>query len=171
MAGTKDVVGGALQAAQIPAAFMGGPATEAGAETVAAASGKVFGDAGKAGALFNKVAAAAKETPIEVSDAMYGALKEAKALADTGAKGLPRVVTKFFNRVSDVDEELTWEEARRFYSNVSRLSSNEYQSMAPQMAAAVSKFARAFDDSLRAAAEASGVGDEYSQAMQLFREG
>ena len=132
------------------------------------AVGKVFGDADKAGVLFNKVAAAAKDTPIEVTDEMYTALDRAKELAAAGAKGLPRVITKFFNRVSNVDQELTWEEARRFYTNVSILSGNEYQSMAPPMASAVSKFASAFSDSLRAAAEASGVGDEYGEAMQLY---
>jgi hypothetical protein len=165
--GTKDIVGGAGEALQIPGAFMGGPGVSKGAEAADLAVGKVFGDAEKAGQLFNKVAAA-KDTPIEVTDDMYAALNQAKDLAAAGAKGLPRVITKFFNRVDSVDQELTWDEARRFYTNVSRLSANEYQSMAPQMASAVSRFGAAFSDSLRAAAEASGVGEEYGDAMQLY---
>src|SRR5256885_2002934 len=166
--GTKDVVGGVGQALTIPSAFMGGPAVSKGAEAADLAVGKVFGDADKAGQLFNKVAEAAKDTPIEITEDMYAALKQAKDLAAAGAKGLPRVITKFFNRVDSVDQELTWDEARRFYTNVSRLSANEYQSMAPQMASAVSRFGAAFSDSLRAAAETSGVGEEYGDAMQLY---
>jgi len=93
----------------------------------------------------------------------------AKELADTGAKGLPRVISKFVARVTDPEKApIAWDEARDFYSNVSRLSANEYQSMNPQMAAQVGKFAGAFDDALRATAETAGKGDQYSQAMQLY---
>ena len=52
--GTKNVVGGALEAGQIPAAFMGGPAAEAGAEGASTVAGKVFGDAEKAGSSLKK---------------------------------------------------------------------------------------------------------------------
>ncbi len=166
--GTKDIAGGTAQALTIPSAFMGGPAAEAGGEAAANVAGKVFGDAEKAGNLFDKVAAAAKDVDVPVTDEMYGAIADAKKLADAGAKGLPRVITKFFNRVSNVDEPLTWDEARRFYSNVSRLSANEYQTMAPQMSRAVAKFGSAFADALEGVAEEAGVADDYSQAMQLY---
>lgn len=166
--GTKDIVGGTAQALTIPSAFMGGPAAEAGAEATSAVAGKVFGDADKAGQLFQKVAAAAKDVDVPVTDEMYAAIKEAKELADAGAKGLPRVITKFFNRVSNVDEPLTWDEARRFMTNVSRLSVNEYKNMAPQMSRAVAKFGSAFSDALEGVAQEAGVADDYSQAMQLY---
>src|SRR5262249_396285 len=128
--GTKDVVGGTFQAAQIPAAFMGGPGAEAGAETLANTGSKVFGDVEKAGKLFQEVSAAAKDQPVQLSEQVYDALKNIKQLADAGAKGTPRVASKLANRLNNVDEELYWDEARRFYSNISRLSANEYQSMA-----------------------------------------
>jgi len=166
--GTKDVVGGTAEALTIPSAFMGGPAAEVGGEAAATAAGKVFGDAEKSGNLFNKVAAAAKDLDVPVTDEMYAAIADAKKLSDAGAKGLPRVITKFFNRVGNVDEPLTWDEARRFYSNVSRLSANEYQSMAPQMSRAVAKFGSAFADALEGVAQEAGVADDYSQAMQLY---
>jgi hypothetical protein len=167
--GTKDIVGGAGQALTIPGAFMGGPAADTGIAAMSNASGKIFGNVERAGRLFNEVKAAAPN-PIEVTDAMSEAASRAKELSDAGAKGMPRVISKFVARVTDPDKPpITWQEARDFYSNVSRLSANEYQNMNPQMAAQVGKFAGAFDDTLRAAATTAGKGDQYSQAMQLYR--
>ena len=170
--GTKDIVGGASQAAAIPSAFMGGQAagTAAGtaAEAVTTAGSKVFGSVEKAGQLFDKVKSAAAGVEVPITDEMTAAINQAKQLSATGAKGLPRVVTKFFNRINNSDEPLTWDEARMFYSNVSRLSANEYQSMNPSMARAVGKFAGAFNNTLRTTAEAAGVGDDYAQAMSLY---
>src|SRR5438876_4103648 len=144
--GTKDIVGGTAEALTIPSAFMGGPATEVGAGAGASASGKLFGNVERAGQLFNEVKTAAGGNPVEVTDAMSQAVMRAKELSDAGAKGLPRVISKFFARVTDPEKApIAWDEARDFYSNVSRLSANEYQSMNPQMAAQVGKFAGAFD--------------------------
>jgi len=168
--GTKDIVGGTAEALTIPSAFMGGPAAETGAVAAAKASGKLFGNVERAGQLFNEVKSAAGGSPVEITDAMSQAAMRAKELSDAGAKGLPRVISKFVARVTDPEKApIAWDEARDFYSNVSRLSANEYQSMNPQMAAQVGKFAGAFDDALRATAAAAGKGDEYSQAMQLYR--
>jgi hypothetical protein len=64
---TKDLAGGALEAAQIPAAFIGAP-SEAGAEALTSGTGKLFGDVEKAGDLFNEVAAATRDKAIELSD-------------------------------------------------------------------------------------------------------
>lgn len=166
--GTKDIVGGVAQAATIPSAFMGGPAADGAGVVASKAAGKVFGDAERAGNLFDKVAAAAKGIDVPVTEEMYQAIDDAKKLSDAGAKGLPRVITKFFNRVSNVDEPLNWDEARRFYSNVSRLSANEYKDMAPQMGRAVAKFGSEFADALEGVAQEAGVADDYSQAMQLY---
>jgi hypothetical protein len=167
--GTKDVVGGTLQAAQIPAAFMGGPATEAGADAAATAGSKVFGSVDKAGQLFNEVSTAAKDQPIQLSEKVYDALDDIKKLSDAGAKGTPRVASKLANRLNNVDEELYWDEARRFYSNISRLSANEYNSMAPQMQRAVGQLGRALGEVLSDTATSIGKGDQYEQAMQLYR--
>lgn len=167
--GTKDIVGGGLQAAQIPAAFAGGP-TEAGAEAVATGAGKIFGNVERAGQLFNEVKTAAKTQAVPITEEMSQAAVRAQELADAGAKGMPRVISKFVARVTNPEKPpIAWDEARDFYSNVSRLSANEYQNMNPQMAAQVGKFAGAFNDALRSAAAAAGKGDEYSQAMQLYR--
>jgi hypothetical protein len=166
--GTKDVVGGTLQAATIPSTFMGGPAAETGAEAAVTAGGKLFGSAEHAGQLFDTVRAAAKDKPIELTDEVYDALKNIKQLADAGAKGTPRVASKLANRLNNVDEELYWDEARRFYSNISRLSANEYASMAPQMQRAVGQLGRALGGVLNDTAASVGKGEEYAQAMREY---
>jgi len=167
--GTKNVVGGALEAGQIPMAFMGGPATEAGAEGASTVAGKVFGDAEKAGQLFEKVKGAVGGETVPVTDEMSQAAMRASELAERGAKGLPKVITRFIQRVTDPEKPaIGWNEFRDFMSNVSRLSANEYNSMNPQMAAQVSKLAGAMKDAAQGVAEAGGVGDEFSQAMQLY---
>jgi hypothetical protein len=167
--GVKDLVGGAAQSTQIPASFAVGEEGGAVGGAVDTAVGKVFGDVDKAKNLFDTVRAAAKAEPVPVSDEMYKAASRAMDLAGTGAKGLPRVISKFMNRVTDPDKgPVLWNEARDFYTNVSRLSANEYQSMNPQMSGAVANFAHAFRDSLQGVAEGVGAGDEFSQAMQLW---
>ena len=93
----------------------------------------------------------------------------ASELAERGAKGLPRAITRFIQRVTDPDKPaIAWNEFRDFMSNVSRLSANEYSSMNPQMAAQVGKLAGAMKDAAQGVAEAGGVGDEFSQAIQLY---
>jgi hypothetical protein len=139
------------------------------AEAAGAASTKLFGSVEKAGQLFNEVAGAAKDHPIQLSDEVYDALKNIKQLSDAGAKGTPRVAAKLANRLNNVDEELYWDEARRFYSNISRLSANEYQSMNPQMQRAVGQLGRALGDVLNETAAGVGKADQYAQAMQLYR--
>jgi len=68
--GTKDLVGGAAQAATIPGALVGGPAAETGAMGAVNATGKIFGKVERVGQLFNEVKMAAKVNPVEVTDAM-----------------------------------------------------------------------------------------------------
>ena len=67
-----------------------------------------------------------------------------------------------------MDEELYWDEARQFYSNIARLSANEYQSMNPQMQRAVGQLAHALGGVLNDTAASVGKGDEYSQLMRLY---
>lgn len=167
--GTKDIVGGAAQALTIPSAFMGGPAAEGGAAAAEAGASKIFGNVEKAGKLFDEVAAAAKSKQVPVSDEMSQAASRIMELSERGAKGMPRVITKFVSRFTDPEKAaVAWDEARDFMSNVGRLSKNEYQNMNDQMAAAVSRFAAAFNDTLEGVAQSVGKGDQYIQAKQLY---
>jgi hypothetical protein len=138
-----------------------------GAAKAVPAISRLIGGTEKASRLFNEVAIAAKDEPIQISDEVYDALKDIKQLKDTGAR-VPMAASKLANRLNNVDEELHWDEAKRFYSNISRLSANEYQSMAPQANAAVAKLARALGSDLNDAAASVDKGDEYRQAMQIW---
>lgn len=166
--GTKDLVGGTLDAATIPLAFAGGPAAEGGANLAGRASLRAFGNVEHAGQLFDTVRAAAQDEPIQISDEVYDALTNIKQLSDAGAKGTPRVASKLANRLNNNDAELYWDEARRFYTNISRLSANEYNSMAPQMQRAVGQLGHALGDTLQATADSVGAGDQYRQAMAEY---
>src|SRR5215469_12966756 len=147
---------------------MGGPATEAGAAGAAKAGSKIFGDAEQAGQLFDKVRDAIGGNRIPISDEISEAAMRAAELSERGAKGLPRVISRFVQRVTDpAKPDIAWNEFRDFMSNVSRLSQNEYNSMAPQMAAQVGRLATAMRQAASAAAKAGGVGDQFEQAMQL----
>ncbi len=167
--GTKNLVSGGLQAATFPTAVMGGPAADTTAEAAVTATGKLFGDADRAGQLFDQVRNAAGGTPISVTNEMSQAAARAQELAEAGAKGLPRVISRFVARVTDPNKpQIAYNEARDFYTNVSQLSANEYQNMNPQMARAVGQFAHAFKDSIQTAADSVGAGDKLQEAMQLF---
>lgn len=103
-----------------------------------------------------------------LTDEVYDALQNIKQLSDAGAKGTPRVASKLANPLNNVDEELYWDEARRFYSNISRLSANEYNSMNPQLQRAVGQLERVLNDVLNDTAAGVGKGDDYAQAMQFW---
>jgi len=66
---------------------MGGPATEAGAEGASTVAGKVFGDAEKAGQLFEKVKGAVGGETVPVTDEMSQAAMRASELAEGGGVG------------------------------------------------------------------------------------
>lgn len=166
--GTKDLTGGVLDTAQIPAAFMGGPATEGAGNLMGRASLRAFGDVDHAASLFDAVRVAAQDEPIQVGDDVYNALDNIKQLSETGARGTPRAATKLANRLNNVDEEFGWDEARKFYSNISRLSANEYNAMSPQMQRAVGQLGHALGSTLESTADAVGAGDQYRQAMSEY---
>jgi hypothetical protein len=134
-----------------------------------AAASKVFGDAEQAGQLFDKVRDAIGGNRIQITDGISEAASRAMELSERGAKGLPRVISRFVQRVTDPTKpDIAWNEFRDFMSNVSRLSQNEYSAMNPQMAAQVGKLAGAMRDAASATAGQGGVGDAFEQAMQLY---
>jgi len=166
--GTKDLVGGTLEALTIPSSFAGAP-TEAGANAAAKVGTRIAGDADQAGQLFNKVRDAIGGDRIPITDDISQAAMRAMELSETGGKGLPRVISRFVQRVTDpMKPDIDWNTFRDFMSNVSRLSQNEYNSMAPQMAAQVGRLASAMRDAASATAGKGGVGPQFETAMQLY---
>lgn len=165
--GAKNLVGGALDAATIPLAFAGGPATEGAGNLMGRASLRAFGNVEHAGQLFDAVTSAAQDEPIKIGGDVYDALTNIKQLSDAGAKGTPRVASKLASRL-DTDAELYWPEARRFFTNISRLSANEYNAMSPQMQRAVGQLGHALGSTLEATADSVGAGNEYRTAMAEY---
>ena len=63
---------------------------------------------------------------------------------------------------------IDYNEARDFYSNVSRLSADEAQKLTPVMKRAIGQFAGDLRDTISATAEGVGKGDQLEGAMQLY---
>lgn len=123
----------------------------------------------KAGALFNEAASAANPVPVDVTAPGNTALRIQEAAGRGGS--MPKVVRDFINRATKPDSKpLTYEEARDFYQNASRLSANETQRLTPNQQRMVGQFARDLGDSISGAADQAGVKPQYQGAMQQYRQ-
>lgn len=124
---------------------------------------------GAAGALFNQVSGAAGDIPIDVTAPGNSALK-AKELAQAGGR-MPKVINDFIRRTTDPNQPpLTYDEARNFYSNASRISSDEAQRLTPVMRRQLVQFTRDLGDSIGGAADQGGVLPQYQGAMKQYRQ-
>lgn len=124
----------------------------------------------KGGAAANLQAASAKvgSLPIDPNPAGNAAFS-VQDLAQSGGQ-MPKVVRDFIKRVTDPTQTpLTYDEARKFYSNASRLSSNEFQKLTPAMQREVGGFTRALGDSIQDTANQGGAGAEHAAGMSEYR--
>ena len=172
MQGARDIVGGAAQAATMPSMVMGpegGAATEAAGAAVKGAS-KVAGlipSAERAGEGFSQVMTAAHDLPINISMPGSVALRT-QELAQSGGS-MPKVVNDFLKRVTKPDSPpLTYQEAKDFYSNATRVSADEAMRLTPIMKRQVAQFTSALNTSLEQAAEHVGQLDTYQKAMSEY---
>jgi hypothetical protein len=178
--GVKDVAGGALQAATMPSAFVGGPeaglvgqgglATRAvstaakGARAASDTVGEFIPSAERAGEAFSQIMSAAHDVPVNVTKPGNTALR-IQDLANSGGS-MPKVVRDFLKRVTDPDKgPLTYAEARDFYSNATRLSADEAQRLTGSMKLQVAKFTSDLDAAISGAADRVGKLDQYRKAM------
>ena len=123
--------------------------------------------AAKAGAKFQDVMGAAKNFPVDVNAPGEVALR-IQQLAERGSS-MPMVVRKFLTHITDPEKPpMTYEVARDFASNISRLSSQEYQRLTPVVAREVAGLRVALNKSVADAAKAAGKGAEYAQAMSQY---
>jgi hypothetical protein len=121
----------------------------------------------RAGANFQVAMNAAGDKSIDLSVPGNSAL-QVQDLANAGGQ-MPKVVRDFLRRVTDPEQgPLTYADARKFYSNASRLSSAEYQKLTPVMQKAVSQFTADLGHSIGSTAEAAGVGPQYQSAMKEY---
>jgi hypothetical protein len=129
---------------------------------------KMIPSEARAGAAFDQVMGAARNVPIDVAAPGQVALN-IQQLAKAGG-AMPKVVRDFLNRVTDPKQPpLTFEQARDFYSNASRLSADEFNRLTPNMKRQVGNFRDALDNSLYKAAGQAGKADLYRSAMNEYR--
>jgi hypothetical protein len=123
--------------------------------------------AARAGEKFQEVMGAAKNVVIDNAEVGDSALRVAQ-LADRGGS-MPMAVRKLINYSTDpAKPQMTYEVARDFASNISRLSVDEYKRMTPVVAREVSKLSAALNKANAAAAQSAGKGAEYKAAMREY---
>jgi hypothetical protein len=161
--GGKDIAAGGLQAVQMPGSFVSpdiaGGATEA--------IDKFIPSASRAGENFSQIMGVAKDIPIDVRMPGDVALNIQK-LSESGASR-PKVISDFLKRVTDPNKgPLTYEEARNFYSNATRLSADENMRLTPIMKRQVGAFTSALNDAITGAAAQAGKASQYTDAMTEY---
>jgi hypothetical protein len=161
VSGTLGVVSGALQAATLPSMFAVGPAAEAASAAVPSRSA--------AADVLNSVLQQSGHQPVNLNNAS-DALLRVQELAQRGTS-MPQAAGKLLRRTTEPNSPpLTLEEARDFYTNLSRLSSNESQRLSPTMQGAVRSLRGSFNQDIGDAAEASspGSGQDYMNAVREY---
>lgn len=155
--GTAQRLGGyAETGAEVLAPVAAG--VKAGAEAMSTAS---------AASKFQNVMGAAKNFPVDVSAPGDVALR-IQQLAERGGT-MPQTVRKFLGRITDPTKgDLTYEEARDFASNISRLSANEYGRLTPVISREVANLRVALNQAVAKTAAAAGKGEQYAQAMNDY---
>lgn len=151
-----------------PAQMVGG-----GVETLAelaipgAKAVEALPNAARAGRGFQEVMSAARHVPVDVNAPGQVALR-IQELADRGAS-MPMVVRKFLGRITDpAKADLTYEEARDFASNISRLSADEYGRLTPVIAREVASLRASLNQAIGGAAAKAGKLAEYRSAMSEY---
>jgi hypothetical protein len=112
-----------------------------------------------------EAATAAKDVPVN----MGTVAKEGERYRQlVTAGGRPTgAVTKLLRRLDD-GEELTFESARDVYSNLSRLSANEFNSLNPTMQRQIGAMREALQAALTEAAGTVGKGDQYAAGVNEY---
>ena len=158
--GTKDVVGGGMEAMTMPSMMF--------APEGAGAAGKMLPSTEKAGKLLEAVEQAAGHVPIDVNGPGAAAMK-VQEMAQSGAT-MPKIVRDFLNRVTKPGTQpLTFAEARRFYENATRISFDEANRLNPKAKYLLTKFTKALDESLQDAADSVGQLKNYGKAMKEYK--
>lgn len=155
--GTKDVVGGVLEAGQIPGMMM---APEVGT------AAKLLPSTEKAAGILEDVAKAANHIEVPHINRPLTEAIRIRDMANSGAT-MPKVVRNFLQRLSK-PEPLTYKEARQFYENATRVSFDESNRLTPKAKYLLGKFTKALDTSIHEAAKTVGKGDEYAKGMRAY---
>lgn len=151
-------------------AMMDNPGTTlatAGLTAAAPVVAKALPNFQRAGTKFQTVMGATKDVPIDISKPGELALR-VQDLAGRGGS-MPKAVRDFLKRVTDPGKApMTYDEARDFYSNLTRLSADESRRLTPVMRRSVAEFTRSLNDSITKAASSVGQGTTYQSAMKEY---
>lgn len=127
----------------------------------------------RAAAGFADVAGTVGTHTIDVSKVGNVAL-ETKQLAEAGGR-MPKVINDFLRRVTDPDKAaITYNEARNFYTNATKLSADEFSRLNPVMRRQAAQFVQELGNALSETAARGnkaevlkGAISEYSNAMKM----
>lgn len=121
----------------------------------------------KAGQKFESVMGAARNVAVNTEAPGQVALR-INQLAERGGS-MPMAVRKFLGRITDPNKaQMTYEEARDFASNISRLSANEFQRLTPAVAREVATLRVSLNQVIADAAQQAGKLPEYRAAMREY---
>jgi hypothetical protein len=162
--GAVKAAGGVMQMGTLPSMFSAAPAAEGAMEAIPSKD--------RAAQLFESVAKDANQIPVKLSRSGDEALK---ALDIARASGrTPGPLNSFLERVTKAVrtpgssertpmKPFSYEEARRYYTALTRLSADEAQKIAPPLKAQLGQLANALKQDIGdAAAEVGRAGDYYS---------
>lgn len=122
----------------------------------------------RAAGKFQQVMGAARNTPIDPTDAGAVGLR-IMDLAERGGGAMPRPVSQFLQWVTNPQRpDMTYEIARDFASGISRLSANEMGRLAPSVAREVAELRVVLNKAVGQAANKAGKGREYAEAMTEY---
>lgn len=121
----------------------------------------------RAGQNIQAATQAAAKAPLNVE----GAGREGLRMIDLQAAGgrMPRAATQFMRRVTEPGKpDLTFDEGRDFYSNLSRLSANEFGTLNPTMQRQLNAMRQELHKALVEGAETVGHGKAYESGIKEY---
>lgn len=126
--------------------------------------------AGRAKQLFQGVKAAAKDIPVDMSAPGDVALRIADLAQRGGGTNFgPAPVRQFIQWATDPKRPpMTYEVARDFASNISRLSAKESMSIPPAMQREIHELRVVLNKAIGDAASKAGKGEDYARAMTEY---
>lgn len=124
---------------------------------------------GRAGAALQDVTAAAKGVPLDLSKTGDVALRIQQLASRGGTE--PRMVRQLLARATDPTKgPVNFDEGRDFYSNISRLSGDEFNRLTGPIKREVGNLRSALNESLKGAADTVGQGEKYASGMNEYRQ-
>lgn len=120
----------------------------------------------RAGQNIADAANAAKGVPVTKVADIKTAGARAQQLQAAGGR-MPRAATRLIAQI-EKNNELTFQEAQDFASNLSRLSANEFNSLNPQMQRQIAEMTKALRTAITDAAETVGKGDQYAKGVSEY---